>query len=316
MLEYALAVAAVIGIYALLAGSYDLVLGYTGMFSVAHGAFFGIGAYASALAMLHSGATFLPALGIAFLAGGLAALIVGWPASRLTGDYLVVASLAFAFIVYQLMLNLTPITRGPMGLPGIPSADLFGYQLTDSWTRTGVIWLVVAASTLLIWRLAYSPFGRALKAIRDDPIAAAACGKSVVRDKVLVFAIAAGLAGVAGALYATYVQFIDPDSFMLDQSFLIVIAVVLGGRGTVWGAFVGAAVIWLIPEALRFVNTAPEIKGPLNQAVYAVLLIVILRFRPQGILGQLGVVRRVPPVTARPPGEMRVGSPPDLQPRR
>lgn len=292
MLDYLLAVAAVIGIYVVLATSYDLVLGYTGMFSLAHGAFFGIGAYAAALAMLHGGAAFLAALLIAFVAAGLAASLVGWPASRLTGDYLVVASLAFAFIVYQLMLNLTNITRGPMGLPGIPSADLFGFPLTDPLSRTSIIWVVAAASAVVAWRLGYSPFGRVLKGIRDEAVAAEACGKDVAGYKVLIFAIAGGLAGVAGALYATYVQFIDPDSFLLDTSFLIVIAVVLGGRGTIWGAAVGAAVIWLIPEALRFVNTAPEIKGPLNQVVYAVLLILVLRFRPQGILGHLGLPRR------------------------
>lgn len=295
MIDYALATAAVIGIYLLLAISYDLVLGYTGMFSAAHGAFFGIGAYAAALTMLHSGLGFMPSLPVAFIAGAGAALLVGWPAARLSGDYLVVASLAFAFIVYQLMLNLTSITRGPMGLPGIPGADLFGYPLTEPWSRTGIIWLVATVGGAVTWRLAYSPFGRMLRAIRDDPVAAAACGKNVVRSKILVFTIAGGLAGVAGALYASYVQFIDPDSFVLDTSFLVVITVVLGGRGTVWGPAVGAVVIWLIPEALRFVNTSPEIKGPLNQVVYALLLILILRFRPQGILGQLGLPRWAAP---------------------
>jgi branched-chain amino acid transport system permease protein len=238
------------------------------MLSIAHGAF-------------------VPALLFGFLFTAVVAAIVGAPATRLTGDYLVVASLGFAIIVYALMLNLTGITRGSMGLPGIPGPDLLGYSFRSSWGRTAVIYVVVTVCCFVAWRLSYSPFGRVLKSIRDDPLAAAACGKNVFAYKVIVFALTAGLAGVAGGLYATYVRFIDPESFVLETSFLVVMAVILGGRGTFWGPLVGAAIIWVIPETLRFLDLSPTVKGALNQVIYAVLLILILQFRPQGILGHL-----------------------------
>jgi branched-chain amino acid transport system permease protein len=264
------------------------------MLSIAHAAFFGIGAYATALTLLNWQFSFGPAL----LFGGVFTLIVatlvGIPATRLTGDYLVVASLGFAIIVHALLLNLTDITRGSMGLPGIPSPDLFGYSFKSSWERTGVIYAIVLICGLITWRLSYSPFGRVLKSIRDDPLAAAACGKNVFAFKVTVFAVSAGLAGIAGGLYATYVQFIDPESFVLQASFIIVMAVILGGRGTFWGPLVGAAVIWIIPESLRFLNIPPVVKGALNQVIYAVLLILILLFRSRGILGHLAYPKRQP----------------------
>jgi branched-chain amino acid transport system permease protein len=291
VIEYLLTVAAIIGIYIILATSYDLVLGYTGMLSIAHGAFFGLGAYATALIMLRAGASFVPALlfGFAFTAG-IAALL-GIPATRLTGDYLVVASLGFAVIVFTLLLNMTSITRGSQGLPGIPGPDFFGYQFKGSWARTGAIYATVAICGLVLWRLSYSPFGRVLKSIRDNPIAASACGKNVFAYKVTVFSLTAGLAGVAGGLYATYVGFIDPEAFILDTSFLIVMSVVLGGRGTFWGPLVGAIVIWAIPESLRFLDIPPALKGPLNNIIYALILILIVMFRPQGLLGHLGQPR-------------------------
>ncbi len=287
MTEYVLTVAALIGIYIILATSYDLVLGYTGMLSIAHGAFYGIGAYATALALLRWDISFLPALLFGCIFTLFIAVLVGIPATRLTGDYLVVASLGFAIIVHALMLNLTDITRGSMGLPGIPAPDLFGYSFKGSWERTGVIYFIAIVCCLFAWRLSYSPFGRVLKSIRDDPLAAAACGKNVFAFKVTVFALSAGLAGIAGGLYATYVQFIDPEAFVLQISFLIVMASILGGRGTFWGAVIGAIIIWIIPESLRFLDLAPAVKGALNQVIYAVLLIFILLFKPQGMLGHL-----------------------------
>jgi branched-chain amino acid transport system permease protein len=287
MLEYALTVLALIGIYAILATSYDLVLGYTGMLSIAHGAFFGIGAYAAALSLLRLGWPFWAALLLAFAAAAVIAALVAGPATRLTGDYLVVASLGFAVVVHRLMLNWTDLTRGTMGLPGIPPPRLFGHVFQSGAERTLVVYAVAAACALVAWRLAASPFGRVLKSIRDDPPAAMACGKNVFAYKVTVLAVASGLAGVAGGVYATYVQFIDPESFVLDASFLVVMTVIFGGRGTFWGGIAGAAAVWILPEALRFLDLPAHMKGAANQIVYAVLLILILLYRPQGLVGHL-----------------------------
>jgi ABC-type branched-subunit amino acid transport system permease subunit len=287
MAEYALSLVALVGIFAILAMSYDLVLGYTGMLSIAHGAFFGIGAYATALSLLRLGLPFWAALLLSFCVAAVVAALIAGPATRLAGDYLVVASLGFAVIVHRLMLNLTGVTRGSMGLPGIPPPTLFGHVFRSGAERTLVVCLVAAGCGLVVWRLAASPFGRVLKSIRDDPMAALACGKDVVAYKVTVLAVASGLAGIAGGLYATYVQFIDPESFILDASFLVVMIVVFGGRGTFWGPIMGAAAIWTLPEILRFLALPAHMKGAANQMLYAVLLIAILISRPQGLLGHL-----------------------------
>lgn len=287
MAYYILSVAAFVGIYVILATSYDLLMGYTGMFSIAHGAFYGIGSYAVALVLLREHVAFLPALAFGFLFTTAVAYTVGWQATRLAGDYLIVASLVFAFIVNELMLNLTSITRGTMGLPGIPSPEILGYQFADPLSEAGVIWAVAAVCGFVVWRIVTSPYGRVLKSIRDDPAAAAGSGKNVLFYKRAVFALSGGLAGVAGGLYATYVQFIDPNSFILDTSFLILIAVILGGRGTFWGPIVGAAVVWVLPQAMTFLPLQPDSQGPVQQIAYGVILLLILRFSPQGLLGGL-----------------------------
>jgi branched-chain amino acid transport system permease protein len=284
---YALSVAAFVGIYVILATSYDLLMGYAGMFSIAHGAFYGVGSYAVALVLLREHVAFVPALIFGFLFTTGVGYLVGWQATRLAGDYLIVASLVFAFIVNALMLNLTDVTRGTMGLPGIPPPEIFGNVLSDPISQVVVIWVTAAICGSVVWRIVHSPYGRVLRSIRDDPAAASASGKYVLQYKRAIFALSAGLAGVAGGLYATYVQFIDPNSFVLDTSFLILIAVILGGRGTFWGPVVGATFVWVLPQAMTFLPLQPDSIGPVEQIAYGVIILLILRFRPQGLVGTL-----------------------------
>lgn len=285
MEAYILAVLAMAGIYAMLAVSYDLAFGHAGMFSVAHGAFFGIGAYAGALAMLGPGLPFPLALLVGAAAAGLVAAVIALPASRLEGDYLIVGSLAFAVIAHELMLNLTGITRGPMGLPGIPPPAFLGIAFDTPWRLLLVIYAVLALIGLVAWRVAFSPYGRVLRALKDDPVALEAAGKSVTRRKLEVLTLSAAMAGAAGVTYAAYVNFIDPESFIVRTSFVIIVATVLGGAGTLWGPAIGAFVIWCVPEALRFTGIPPTLRGPLNEIIYASLLILIVLLRPQGIAG-------------------------------
>ncbi|WP_270933458.1 branched-chain amino acid ABC transporter permease [Falsiroseomonas oryzae] len=286
MEAYILAVLAMAGIYAMLAVSYDLAFGYAGLFSVAHGAFFGIGAYAGALSMLNLGLPFPLALLAGAAAAGLVAAAIALPASRLEGDYLIVGSLAFAVICHELMLNLTEVTRGPMGIPGIPPPSLFGFDFDTPWLQLLVILAVLAVIGLVAWRIAASPYGRVLRALKDDPTALEAAGKSVRRRKLEILTVSAAMAGAAGVTYASYVAFIDPESFIARTSFVIIVATVLGGAGTLWGPAIGALVIWCVPEALRFAGIPATLRGPLNEIVYAALLILIVMLRPEGIAGR------------------------------
>lgn len=286
MEAYILTVLSMAGIYAILAISYDMMFGFAGLFSIAHGAFFGIGAYAGALAMLRLGIPFVPAVLIGAAVAALIGSIIAVPASRLEGDYLVVGSLAFAVICYELMVNLTPVTRGPMGLPGIPGPSIFGIALDSPRGNLLVIYGVLALAAVIAWRVAKSPYGRVLRALRDDPIAVEAAGKSVFRCKVEVMTMSAAIAGAAGVVYASYVNFIDPESFVLRTSFVIVVATVLGGAGTLWGPCLGALFMWIVPEMLRFTGIPSAVRGPLNEIVYGVLLLLVVFLRPEGLLGQ------------------------------
>ena len=286
METYILTVLSLAGIYAILAISYDLVFGYAGLFSIAHGAYFGIGAYAGALAMLNFGVPFLLALVVGGAIAALVGSIIAVPASRLEGDYLVVGSLAFAVICYELMVGVPEVTRGSMGLPGIPGPSIFGYRLGGAAGNLAVIAALLALTLLVGWRVARTPYGRVLRALKDDPLALEATGKSVFRYKVEVMTLSAALAGAAGVAYASFVNFIDPESFVLRTSFVIVLATVLGGAGTLWGPALGALFLWILPEALRFAGIPSEIRGPLNEIVYGCLLLAVIFLRPEGLLGK------------------------------
>jgi branched-chain amino acid transport system permease protein len=161
-----------------------------------------------------------------------------------------------------------------------------GVRITSQSEFVVLIYALVAFCGLVAWRVVHSPFGRVLRGIRDDEVAAAACGKNVSAYKVAVFAISGALAAVAGTLYATYVTFIDPQSFLLGESFFILIIVVIGGAGTFWGPIAGAVVLWLMPEALRFLHLPDAVVGPLRQVLYGALLIGFILFRPAGLVSR------------------------------
>jgi branched-chain amino acid transport system permease protein len=292
MEAYVLAVLSMAGIYAILAMSYDLTFGFAGMFSVAHGAFFGIGAYGGALSMLTFSVPFPLAVLIGACVSGLVALVVAAPASRLEGDYLVVGSLAFAVICYDLMVNLTDVTRGPMGLPGIPSPSFGGFVFDTPWLLLLVIGGLLGLAGVIATRVAFSPYGRVLRALKDDPVAVEAAGKNVMRYKIETMAVSGAIAGAAGTVYAAYVNFIDPESFVLRTSFVILVATVLGGVGTLWGPCLGALFLWVVPETLRFVGIPSDMRGPVNEIAYGCLLLAVVVLRPEGIIGKRRLVTR------------------------
>jgi branched-chain amino acid transport system permease protein len=265
-----------------------LVLGYTGLFSVAHAAFYGIGAYISALLAIHWGWSFWATMLIAAIGAGLAGVLIAISTIRTRGDYLVMASFAFQIIIYSLFRNCISLTNGPDGLPGIPSPRLFAYSLSSP-----ILFLPLAACfailTILFTRkLVSSPFGRVLKAIRDDEIAALAMGKDVRKFKIQVFVLGASLAGVAGSLYAHYVTFISPDTFGIQESILILSMVIFGGMANLTGSIAGAAFLVALPETLRFIGVPNSVAAPLRQMFYGALLVLLMRWRPKGIIGEYG----------------------------
>jgi branched-chain amino acid transport system permease protein len=283
---YLLHLAIIAMIYMILAMSLNLLVGYSRIISLAHGAFYGIGAYVSAIAALHLGFGFFPALLTAFVITAFIAMLTGWPILRLREDYLVLALIALQIVVSGVITNWEVLTRGPFGLYGIPRPILFGWRMA---TEFAYLWVVVGAGVVLAvfaWQLHHSPFARVLRALREDELVTAMIGKNVAWAKVRVFGTSAGIAGVAGGLYAHYVGFISPANFTLVESIFVFTSVVIGGPGNFWGPLVGALFLVLLPEALRFIGLPSGIAAPVQQVVYGGVLILLMLVRPQGLIGE------------------------------
>jgi branched-chain amino acid transport system permease protein len=273
-----------IDLYIILALSLNLIVGCTGLMSLCHAAFYGVGAYTVAL-LTTSGWSFLPALSMAVLLAGLLSLIVAVPALRLRGDYFVLATLGFQVIVFGVLYNWVSLTRGPFGIGAIPIPSVIGWEVNSAFRYFVFTAVFALGCSAIVWALMASPFGRLLKAIREDEIAVAALGKNVSLSKVTVFVIGAALAAVPGGLFAGYARYIDPTSFTLAEAIFILSIVVIGGAGSFRGPLLGAGIMVLLPELLRALYLPDAIAANIRQIIYGLLLVLLMRFRPQGFWG-------------------------------
>ena len=273
-------------IYAILAVSLNIALGYTGLMNLGHIAFFGIGAYTSTL-LTQAGVPFL----LAFVAAGLFTSLFGYflvlATGRLSGDYLALATLGFIYIVYSILLNWTSLTRGPLGIPGITKPSFFGWAISSNLAYLIFVVIIAIISIFIMWRITKSPFGKLLQATRDDEIGLGVLGKNTFKLKWKSMMISSFFGGTAGSLFAHYISYIDPSSFILTETILILTIVIVGGIASIKGSVAGAFIIILIPEALRFLALPSAVVGPLRQIVYALLLLAILLYRPRGIFGRI-----------------------------
>ena len=284
--EYILHILVIVGIYTILSISLNLIVGYTGLPALGHGAFFAVGAYISSLLALNFGISPWIGLIMGALIAALAGVVIGVSSLRLKGDYIALVTIGFAFIAYYIAKNWVSVTRGPMGLPGIPGFSVFGSSLDSILSYLILVVLFVLITTFVTTRIVDSPFGRILKSIREDEIAAEALGKDTARHKLLAFVIGAFFAGIAGSLYAHYITFIDPSSFTVMESILILLMVIFGGMGSIRGSIAGAAILVIFPELLRFVGMPSAIAAPTRQMLYGLLLIILMMKRPQGLMGK------------------------------
>jgi len=275
-----------IGIYLILAISLQLSVGFTGLLNLGHIAFYAIGAYISALLAL-AGLPFW----FCFLLAGIGAMFFGFllaiSTNKLKGDYLALATLAFTFVIYAITLNWTGLTRGPLGLPGIPKPSLFGFTFSDNFSFLVLVFVIALISYLIIARITKSPFGRVLEAIRDDELATRVLGKNTFKMKSYALGISAFFAGIAGSLYAYYITFIDPSSFTLSQLIPVLAIVIIGGLASLKGTIIATIILVLLPEPLRFVGFPSSIIGPARQMIYALLLLLILIKKPRGLYGRI-----------------------------
>lgn len=285
-MEYLYHLAVLFTIYAGLAISLDLIVGYTGLLSVTHAAFYGFGAYSTAILMTRYGFNFFVSVGVGMVVSMALALLIGYVLSRFKDDYYALVSFGFNIIVFSIFLNWQDLTRGPLGIPGIGKPELFGFTFSSTLEFLG---LAVALMTLVYGVARFivnSSFGRVLKAIREDEKAISVFGYDTKTYKLVIFVISAGMAAIAGSLFASYITFIDPSTFTLNESIFILAMIILGGLSNIRGAVLGALFLILLPEALRFVGFPTDIAAQMRQVVYGALLIGLMLYRPQGMMGE------------------------------
>ncbi len=287
-MEYLLHILILIGIYVILAESLNLIVGYTGLLSIAHAAFYGVGAYVAALMALKLGSPFVINIICAVIISGLLGGLVGIPSLRIKDHYFVIATFAFQVIAFSILNNWVSFTGGPMGLPGIPKPVIFGWVVSSHLEFLLLVGFLATIVFLICRRIINSPFGRVLTAIREDEVFALAAGKNVAAYKVLIFVIGSGMAAIAGALYAHYISFIDPTSFTVVESIFIISIVIIGGAGSLWGPVVGAVLLVMLPEVLRFVGIPSSVAANMRQILYGGLLVAFMMWRPQGLVGKYG----------------------------
>jgi len=272
-----------VAIYGILSISLNLMMGMTGLFNLGLAAFYGIGAYTSAILSRTFGVSVWLSLLAGILMSALIGFLMGLPTLRLVGDYLAVVTMGLGEIARAVFKNWVPVTRGPMGLPGIPHISFFGVQLAGS-SFLVVALVFLALAYLVAERIRVSPFGRVLRAVREDEMGAQALGKDTYWFKMISLVVGSALCGAAGGLFAHYMNFIDPSTFIMWLTFFIFLAVMMGGLGNTLGAVAATAVLMAVREGLRFAGLPSSIAAPLQQLLFGLILILMTIFVPRGLI--------------------------------
>ena len=291
----------IIGIFAILGIGLNLVIGYTGLLSVAHIGFFGVGAYTIAVLTTNPnieppksidvipsiGMSWFAALPVAVILTGIVALLAGFVLNRFRDDIFTLTSFGFAVIALGVFRNWLPVTRGPFGIREIAKPSIGIWDFNEPWEYLVIVMFFLAVVLGICWLIVNSSFGRVLTAIREDEQAIEVFGYKATYYKLAVWVISAMVAALAGALIAGLIEFIEPPSFTLLDSILIVSIVIIGGLASLWGSVLGATVFVLLEEGMRFVPGLPVgIEGQARWAILGLLLIVLMLFRPQGLVGR------------------------------
>lgn len=285
-MSYGIHVLDLAGIYVVLALSLNLVAGYSGLLSLCHAAFYGIGAYGVALTTTHFGLPLPCAFACAMLATASLAAIVGAASSRFRGDYFIIATFALQILVFSLLNNVGILTEGPDGIAGVAHPRVFGKTLSNAESFAGLLFPIVTGVVIAAFVADKSQFVRMLRTIREDETYARSIGIGVTAFKVAAFSISGAIAGLAGGLYATYVSYVDPTSFTFAESLAVLSMVIVGGLGSPLGVIFGAILLAVVPEALRAVGIQGSAGGNIRQMLYGCGLIGMLFLRPTGLIGE------------------------------
>ncbi|MBE6237507.1 MAG: branched-chain amino acid ABC transporter permease [Bacteroidales bacterium] len=286
-MEYFLHIVIMLNIYIMLVLSANLPVGMARLLTLCQAAFYGIGAYVSAYFLMQFNLPFIVVALAVMLITGAFSWIVSFASVKLKNDYFILGTLGFQMIAYTVLYNWTDVTRGPYGIPGIPGIKIFG-----SWEISGVLayailtFVTMCMVVMFFHLIKTSPYGRLLKAMRSDELSVQSVGRNTVVARSWAFFLSAAISGLAGLFYASYVSYIDPTSFTLDESIFIISALFIGGVGNIRGPVLGAAFVVLLPEVLRFVGLPDAIAANMIQIIYGLSLVLVMYFRPQGLMGE------------------------------
>lgn len=273
-------------IYAILAIGLNLLVGQTGLLSVMHAAFSGVGAYVTALLLTQFNIPFLTTIVISIMGTVFISFLIGLVLSKFDDDYYALVSLGMGVIIFSIFLSWREVTQGSLGIPNIPRPEIFGF----SFSQNIMFLLLVVVFLLLVYMVARhikrSSFGRVLKAIREDEKAIQMFGYKTTQFKLAIFMIGAATAAIAGSLMAVFYTYISPTSFTVAESIYILAIIILGGLASTKGSVLGAVFLVLSLEVLRFVGLPADMAAHLRETLYGLLLILLMFFRPQGIAGK------------------------------
>jgi len=281
MIGYFIHIITLIAIYIMVALSYAIPVGYTGLLNLGHVGLLAIGAYTAAI-LTTSGISFWIALAAAAIVTGAAGFLLALPTRRIKGDYYTLMTLGFTFVVNAVMLNWIKVTRGPFGISGIDRPP--GFTTSTSFLFLTLLFVVLIA--IFVYRVVKSPFGKALEAVRDDDLVAESLGKPVAKLRLTALVVSAIIVGIAGAFLAHFIRFINPQIFWLDNVVWILAAIVIGGLASFRGAILGMIIMFLIFEPLRFLHLPPDLVGALRLIIFSLLLLLVVMFKPKGLFGR------------------------------
>ena len=263
-------------LYVMLSQSLTLTAGYSGLISLAHAGFYGIGAYTTAILSINFGLSFWVTLPAAMMVSGILAVIISTIALRTVDDYFIIITLGIQVVAFSIMNNWMSVTNGPLGIPGIPAISIFGFALESKLSFLTLTFILTCFVFYFLRNIIRSHYGRVLISLSEDEIFTQSLGKRVYFAKVSSFTIGAIFAAIPGVLYAHYISYIDPTSFTVDESIFILSIVIIGGMRNLWGAAIAAAILIILPELLRFVGLPSSIAANMRQIIYGLALVFMM----------------------------------------
>ncbi len=285
-MEYLINLAILFGIYSMLALSLNMLIGMGGLVSLAQAAFYGIGAYATAIGMTSLGLGFFTTIILGIVVNAILAFVVGKILARFQGDYYAIVSAGLSIIVFSILQNWKSVTHGPLGIFGIGKPEIGSYTFYSNTAFLGLVMVFTVAFYMLYQWINKSSFGRVLKALREDEHLTHVMGYKTKQYKSVIFVLSAALSGIAGAFFASYIAFIDPSSFQLKEGIFLFTIIIVGGLSSAIGSVVGALILISLPEVLRFVGLPYETAAQLQQMIYGAMLLLMMIFKPQGLFGK------------------------------